>query len=320
MIQVEGLTKRYGQRLAVNQLSFQANKGEIVGFLGPNGAGKTTTMRMLTGYLPATAGKAVVAGYDVFAESLEARSRVGYLPETVPLYPEMTLWQYLDFMGELRDVPNRDDRIEEVMDMVQMADRADSLIGSLSKGMRQRVGLAQAILHDPEVLILDEPTIGLDPGQVRDLRNLISHLGQDRTVMLSTHILSEAQQVCNRILIINKGQIVAEDSTEQLQQRFMGQNQVTLKVRGDADAVPEVLAGIEGVVQARASAGGVLTIDLAPGKEARPEIARRVIERGFDLMEMHARDVSLEDIYLELVRAEAAAAQPVAAPDANEEV
>lgn len=304
MIQVEGLTKRYGQRVAINNLTFRANKGEIVGFLGPNGAGKTTTMRILAGYIPATSGKAIVAGYDVFTHSLDARRRVGYLPETVPLYPEMSVWQYLDFMAELRQVVDRDDRIEEAMEMVSMVERADSLISNLSKGMRQRVGLAQAILHNPEVLILDEPTIGLDPSQVRDVREMIRGLGKDRTVMLSTHILSEAQATCNRILIINKGEIVAEDTTEQLQLRFMGSNQVYLKVRGDGAGLAEVLMPLAGVEAVEVEGDGELTVSLAPGQDVRPEVARAVIAADYHLLEMRGQDVSLEDIYLQLIQEE----------------
>src|SRR5258706_14935596 len=220
MIEVEGVTKRYGERTAINGLTFQANKGEVVGFLGPNGAGKTTTMRILTGYMPPSEGKGKVAGYDLLTESLEVRRRVGYLPENVPLYPEMTVVQYLDFMAELRQIADRNDRVDEVMEQVHIAERADSFIGNLSKGLRQRVGLAQALLHKPEVLILDEPTIGLDPAQIIDVRKLIRDVGKERTVLLSTHILSEAQQICDRILIINKGKIVVEDTPENLQSKL----------------------------------------------------------------------------------------------------
>jgi len=216
MIKVSGLTKDYGARRAINNLKFDAQQGEIVGFLGPNGAGKTTTMRILTGYMPPTDGEAIVAGYNVVEESLEVRKRVGYLPETVPLYTDMTAFDYLKFMGELRKIPNIDDRVEEVLDMVGLIDRADSYIGNLSKGMRQRVGLAQALIHRPEVLILDEPTIGLDPGQVVEVRELIREIGKERTVLLSTHLLHEAQNICDRVLIINKGKIVTADEAVRL--------------------------------------------------------------------------------------------------------
>ncbi|MBI4630698.1 MAG: ABC transporter ATP-binding protein [Chloroflexi bacterium] len=305
MIQVEGLTKRYGSRLAIDHLTFHADKGEIVGFLGPNGAGKTTTMRILTGYMPASEGKAIVAGRDVFTDSLEARKRIGYLPETVPLYTEMSVWQYLDFMGELRQLPNRDDRIEEVMESVHMTDRADSLISNLSKGMRQRVGLAQALLHKPEVLILDEPTIGLDPAQVRDVRELIRELGGERTVMLSTHILSEAQAICNRVLIINKGKILAEDTPDRLRARLSGGDRVGVKVMGDGAGLTEALNKVPGVTAVHPIKDGEYEIDAAPGGNIRPEIAKAVVNGGWNLMELKAMGMSLEEIYLQLVREEA---------------
>ena len=305
MIQVEGLTKRYGSRLAIDHLTFHADKGEIVGFLGPNGAGKTTTMRILTGYMPASEGKAIVAGHDVFTDSLEARKRIGYLPETVPLYTEMSVWQYLDFMGELRQLPNRDDRIEEAMESVHMTDRADSLIGNLSKGMRQRVGLAQALLHKPEVLILDEPTIGLDPAQVKDVRELIREIGRERTVMLSTHILSEAQAICNRVLIINKGKILAEDTPDRLRARLSGGDRVGVKVMGDGVGLTEALNKVPGVSGVHAIKDGEYEIDVTPGDNIRPEIAKAVVNGGWGLMELKAMGMSLEEIYLQLVREEA---------------
>ncbi|MFQ5923859.1 MAG: ABC transporter ATP-binding protein, partial [Anaerolineales bacterium] len=217
MIQVKDLSKNYGNFQALSEISFQAKRGEILGFLGPNGAGKTTTMRILTGYMPPTAGSAEVAGFDVIDDSLEVRKRVGYLPETVPLYPELSAKEHLTFMGSLRRVPDLDDRIDEVLTEVGLLDRAESYAGNLSKGLRQRLGLAQALLHQPEVLILDEPTIGLDPAQIIGVRDLIREAGADRTVMLSTHILSEAQQICDRVLIINQGRIVAEDTPNNLQ-------------------------------------------------------------------------------------------------------
>ncbi|HRJ75220.1 MAG TPA: ATP-binding cassette domain-containing protein [Anaerolineales bacterium] len=210
MIKVSGLTKDYGARRAIHNLSFDAKQGEIVGFLGPNGAGKTTTMRILTGYMPPSDGEAMVAGYDVVEESLEVRKRVGYLPETVPLYTDMVVFDYLKYMGDLRRLPDVEDRVDEVLDRVGLLDRAQGFIGNLSKGMRQRVGLAQALLHQPEVLILDEPTIGLDPGQVVEIRELIREIGKEKTVLLSTHLLNEAQNLCDRVLIINKGKTVVE--------------------------------------------------------------------------------------------------------------
>jgi ABC-2 type transport system ATP-binding protein len=319
MIQVEGVTKRYGQRVAVDNLTFHAERGEIVGFLGPNGAGKTTTMRILTGYMPASEGKAVVAGYDVFTHSLDARKRTGYLPESVPLYTEMTVWQYLDFMAELRQIPNRDDRVEEVMESVHMADRADSIIGNLSKGMRQRVGLAQALLHKPEVLILDEPTIGLDPAQVRDVRELIREIGKERTVMLSTHILSEAQAICNRVLIINKGKIVAEDAPDKLRARLSGGDHIGLKVAGDGAGLVEKLNQVTGVTSARMVRDGEFDVETISGANVRPELAKIVVNGGWGLLEMKSLGMSLEDIYLQLIQTEQADEEEPAATETEED-
>ncbi|HLF01374.1 MAG TPA: ATP-binding cassette domain-containing protein, partial [Anaerolineales bacterium] len=260
--------------------------------------------RILTGYMPASEGKAVVAGYDVFTHSLEARKRTGYMPETVPLYTDMTVWQYLDFMAELRQMPNRDDRVDEAMESVHMTDRADSVIDSLSKGMRQRVGLAQALLHKPEVLILDEPTIGLDPAQVKDVREVIRNLGKDRTVMLSTHILSEAQALCNRVLIINKGKIVAEDAPDKLRSRLSGGDKVGLKVAGDGADLQDALAKVSGVTTVKMVTDGEFEIETVPGGNVRPELAKVVVNGGWGLLEMKSTGLSLEDIYLQLIQAE----------------
>src|SRR3989304_1052366 len=266
MIKVSGLTKDFGARRAVHNLSFDAQQGEIVGFLGPNGAGKTTTMRILTGYMPPTDGEAIVAGYDVVEESLEVRRRVGYLPETVPLYTDMTVFDYLKFMANLRHLPEAEERIEETLALVGMEDRGVGYIGKLSKGMRQRVGLAQALLHRPEVLILDEPTIGLDPGQGVEVRNLIREIGKERTVLLSTHILSEAQNICDRVLIINKGKIVAENTTENLQARLVGAERVILRVRGEADDLAAKIGRIKGVQNAKPNPDGTLEFQFLPAQ------------------------------------------------------
>ncbi len=247
MIEVEGLTKDYGARRAINNLTFQANQGEILGFLGPNGAGKTTTMRILTGFMPPTMGSARIAGFDVVDQSLEVRKRVGYLPETVPLYPDMTVFDYLKFMADLRHIKNADDRVEDVLEIVHMEQRGNGYINKLSKGMRQRIGLAQALLHEPEVLILDEPTIGLDPAQIKEVRTLIRDIGKQRTVLLSTHILSEAQQICDRVLIIKNGEIVVEDTPERLQARLTGVQRVSVRVQGDGDGLEKLIHGIAGV-------------------------------------------------------------------------
>ena len=301
MIKVSGLTKDYGARRAINNLSFDAHQGEIVGFLGPNGAGKTTTMRILTGYMPPTDGEAIVAGYNIVEESLEARRRVGYLPETNPLYTEMVVSDYLKYMGELRSVPNIDDRVDEVLGMVGLGDRANGYIGNLSKGMRQRVGLAQALLHKPEVLILDEPTIGLDPGQVVEVRELIREIGKERTVLLSTHLLNEAQNICDRVLIINKGKIVAEDTTENLQARLIGAERVIIRVRGEADAeLTKTIKLIKGVRDVEIKDDGSVEFEFASGKDLRPEVAKQIIKSGYDLLELRPLGMSLEEIFLEL--------------------
>jgi len=302
MIRVENLTKDYGSRRAISNLNFEAEQGEVVGFLGPNGAGKTTTMRILTGYMPPTDGTATVAGYDVVDESLEVRRRVGYVPETVPLYTDMTAIDYLEFMADLRHIPNSQDRAHDTLKMVGLENRAESYIGSLSKGMRQRVGLAQALIHQPEVLILDEPTIGLDPAQVVEVRNVIKDIGKQRTVLLSTHILSEAQQICDRVLIINKGKIVAEDTPENLQARLTGSERVALMVRGETDELPKLLGKIKGVQHVEPKPDGSVEFQFAPGQDVRPEVARAVIKSGYDLLEMRPVGMSLEEIFLELTR------------------
>jgi ABC-2 type transport system ATP-binding protein len=302
MIRVDGLTKDYGTRRAIENLTFEARQGEVVGFLGPNGAGKTTTMRILTGYMPPTSGSAKVAGFDIVSESLEVRRRVGYLPETVPLYADMTVFEYLKFFADLRHLPNAEDMVDEALEMVGMAERAEGYVGALSKGMRQRIGLAQALLHKPEVLILDEPTIGLDPAQVVEFRNIIRELGKERTVLLSTHILSEAQALCDRVLIINKGHIVVEDSPENLQARLVGAERSILRVKGDADELAPKIAEIDGVQSVKAQPDGSLEFQFSPGVDVRPLVARTVVKAGYDLLELRPVGMSLEEIFLELTR------------------
>jgi ABC-2 type transport system ATP-binding protein len=311
MIQVNGLTKDYGARRAIDNLTFDAEQGEIVGFLGPNGAGKTTTMRILTSYMPPTAGRAIVAGYDVMEESMEVRKRVGYLPETVPLYNDMTALDYLKYMADLRRIPNSEERAYETLEMVNLGDRAGSFIGNFSKGMRQRVGLAQALIHRPEVLILDEPTIGLDPAQVVEIRNVIREIGKDRTVLLSTHILSEAQQICDRVLIINKGKIVAEDSPANLQSRLAGAQRVVLRVRGEVDGLAAKIGDVKGTHDVEAKPDGSVEFEFSAGQDVRPQVAKAVIAAGFDLIEMRLIGLSLEEIFLELTRENTASTKPV---------
>ena len=305
MIRTTGLTKDYGARRAIDNLTFEANQGEVVGFLGPNGAGKTTTMRILAGYMPPTFGTAQIAGFDVVEESIEVRRRIGYLPETVPLYSDMTVFDYLKFMADLRHLPNGDEMVDNTLEMVQMEQRADGYISNLSKGMRQRVGLAQALLHKPEVLILDEPTIGLDPAQVVEVRNIIREIGRERTVLLSTHILSEAQQLCDRVLIINKGHIVAEDTPENLQARLVGAERSILRIKGDAEELMPLISKINGVQEIKFRPDGSLEFQFAPGVDVRPEVAKTVVQSGFDLLELSPVGLSLEEIFLELTRDDA---------------
>lgn len=305
MIEVENLTKYYGPLPAVQEISFRALRGEILGFLGPNGAGKTTTMRILTGFMPPSGGKATVAGFDVVEDSLEVRRRVGYMPETVPLYPEMAVTEYLEFMGSLRRVEKLEERVDSVLEQLGLEDRATSFIGTLSKGLRQRVGLAQALLHEPEVLILDEPTIGLDPAQIIEVRELIAGLRTNRTVMLSTHILSEAQQVCDRVLIINRGRIVAEDTPANLQAQLAGAERVLVRAAAETAELTRALRKVPGLDAIEPTGEeGMLELSGPPGKDLRPAVARAVVKAGLDLLELRAVGVSLESIFLQLTREE----------------
>ncbi len=312
MIRVSGLTKNYGLRRAINDLNFTANKGEILGFLGPNGAGKTTTMRILTGYMPPTAGKVEIGGFDVLEQSIEVRRIVGYLPETVPLYNDMTVAEYLEYMSNLRHIPNPRKRVDETLAKVGLSDRAKGYIGNLSKGMRQRLGLAQALIHQPQVLILDEPTIGLDPGQVVNFRELIREIGRDRTVLLSTHILPEAQQVCDRVLIINKGHIVAEDTPSQLQSRLTGSQRASAQVSGDCQDLIPTLSALPGILSVVQRAPNTLEFESAPGQDARGLVARTIVNAGFDLLQLQSMNLSLEEIFLQLTKEDTAS--PVEAP------
>jgi len=302
MIQATGLTKDFGARRAVDNLTFEVQQGEVVGFLGPNGAGKTTTMRILSGYMPPTSGTAQVAGYDILTESLEVRRRVGYMPETVPLYNDLTVFEQLKFIADLRHLTSAVKTIEEVLAWVGMEERTSGYVGNLSKGMRQRLGLAQALLHKPEVLILDEPTIGLDPAQVVEFRNIVQDIGKERTVLLSTHILSEAQNLCDRVIIINKGHIVAEDSTDNLQARLVGAERVILRVRGDASGLLPKIKKIKEIQDVFSLPDGSLEFQFAPGAEIRPEVARIVVKAGYELLELRPVGMSLEEIFLQLTQ------------------
>jgi ABC-2 type transport system ATP-binding protein len=312
MIKVEGLTKRYARTVAVDNISFEVEKGQIVGFLGPNGAGKTTTMRVLTCFLPPTGGTASVAGYDVIAQSMEVKRRIGYLPETPPLYPEMEVCEYLNFTGRLKGIPSLDiaKRVDESVDRCALGDVRTKLIGKLSKGFRQRVGLAQAIIHNPDVLILDEPTSGLDPKQIIEIRELLRRLAGEHTIILSTHILSEVENSCERVIIISQGKLVAIDSVSNLTNRLRGSEAVSLEV--DAGPNPsEVLARLEQVsgvsrVMMKESKNGRLQyeVESLQGRQIRADLARTVVNAGWGLSELRAVGMSLEDIFLQLTAAE----------------
>lgn len=301
-IEVVELTKRYGEVTAVKSISFSAGTGKITGFLGPNGAGKTTTMRVLTGYTPPTAGKAVVAGHDVFENSMEVRKRVGYLPENVPLYRDMTARGYLMYVAEIRGVPHRRDRAYDVLGRVGLTKRADSRIRTLSKGMRQRVGLASALIHDPEVLILDEPTIGLDPLQVLELRDLVKELGKTHTVLFSTHILSEAEQICDKVVIINRGEIVGQGAPSELRAELERGGRVLVRAAGDPTRLMETIQAVEGVSSVEPDVDGVIATPTHPDLDPRAAIAKAVVEAGFGLMEIRPLAVNLEEIFLEITR------------------
>lgn len=306
MIDVQNLTKDYGAYVALRDVSFEVQKGEVLGFLGPNGAGKTTTMRILSGYMPPSGGSARIAGFDVFEDSMQVRKRIGYLPETVPLYTDMSVWDYLDFAARLRGVSDRDNAIERAMELTNLTDRADTLIGKLSKGYRQRVGLAQAIVHEPPVLILDEPTIGLDPKQIIEVRHLIKSLAGEHTVLLSTHILPEVSQVCTRVLIINQGKIVAEDTPEHLSARVRGAEHVYLQVAQPKPEIPTELEKVKGVlgVKAQDLTQGVYEIETNLGTDRRSDIAAMAVQRGWGVLELRPVGISLEEVFLKLTTTE----------------
>ena len=301
MIRVENLTKYYGERLAVDRITFNIEPGEIVGFLGPNGAGKSTTMRMVTGFLMPTSGDVFVAEHDMTRESLEGRRHIGYLPEVVPLYSDMTTRAYLRFAGRLRGLDKKATarRVDEVIETCALQEYRDVILAKLSKGFRQRVGLAQSIIHDPEVLILDEPTIGIDPIQVAHTRQLIRQLGENRTILLSSHILPEVSMVCQRVIIIHQGKIVAQDSIEHLSSTVTGGEQLRLRVDGPAERVTEVLAGVEGVLEAKYQEPSHL-VRLEVGKQPQAQISATLVQQGWGLLAMENATMTLEDIFLEL--------------------
>jgi gliding motility-associated transport system ATP-binding protein len=326
MITAKNLTKRYARTVAVDEISFDVAKGQIVGFLGPNGAGKTTTMRMLTCFLPPSSGTATVAGFDVLEQPLEVKTRIGYLPETPPIYPEMETTEYLEFVGKLKGLSGADlqKRVDYVCERCAVTDVKNKLLGRLSKGYRQRVGLAQAIIHNPDVLILDEPTAGLDPKQINETRDLIKSLAGDHTIILSTHILPEVEQTCEQVIIINKGRLVATDSVRNLRARARGAESVLLEIAGrsgdlEAAIVQHKLEQVSGVSRVlfkqQIDGRGIFEVESQKGKLVRGDLARAVVESGWDLNELRPAAMSLEEIFLQLTQSEAAAK----ADDANEQ-
>jgi len=302
MIEVRNLTKKYGELTAVRDLSFTVETGRIWGLLGPNAAGKTTTMRILTGYLPATDGGAAVAGFDVFERPDDVKKVTGYLPEQVPLYPEMTVGGYLDFVAEIKQVPSarRKEAVARVMKSAGLEDVKGRLIKNISRGFRQRVGIAQALINDPQVLILDEPTIGLDPAQIREIRDLIKNLRKEHTVMLSTHILAEVTQVCDGVVIINEGQLMASGSLEDLTASFHRKDGVVLRVRRPVPEALELLRHVPGA-DGVTSDGDEIRIEWARGRDLRDEVTKLAVDKGLGLQEMRPLAMNIEDLYLKIV-------------------
>ncbi|MGD2109653.1 MAG: ATP-binding cassette domain-containing protein [Phycisphaerae bacterium] len=305
MIRVDNLTKRYGPVLAVDDISFEVERGGIVGFLGPNGAGKTTTLRILTCFQPATSGTASIAGFDVFEKSMEVRRRVGYLPESTPLYPEMRVREYLGFRAKLHGMTGdqRQSAIRRVVDRCWLGDFIERPIGHLSKGMKQRVGLADAILHDPDVLILDEPTIGLDPTQIRETRNLIKELGQDHTVLLSSHILPEVEQTCDRTIIIASGRIVASGSPQALREQLNAEARVIAEMQAPQQEVlneAKALAGVENVEVSSSDGWVRVAVRPKPSEDVRESLFKLTIDKGWSLRELRREGASLEDFFIQV--------------------
>jgi ABC-2 type transport system ATP-binding protein len=328
MINVKELTKRYAHTTAVDHISFEVAKGQIVGFLGPNGAGKTTTMRMLTCFLPPSSGTATVAGFDVLEQPMEVKKRIGYLPEVPPLYPEMETAEYLKFVGQLKGLSGAElqKRIDYVCERCSVADVRNKLLGKLSKGYRQRVGLAQAIIHNPDVLVLDETTAGLDPKQINETRDLIRSLAGSHTIILSTHILPEVEQTCEQVVIINKGKLVATDSVRNLQARARGAESILLEVGGrngslEASSVQQKLERVSGVSRVlckhQVDSRAFFEVESQKGRMVRGDLARAVVESGWDLNELRPAAMSLEEVFLQLTGKDAPA-EDVAAKGAQQ--
>ena len=308
MIAVQDLTKYYGQTPAISRLSFEVAKGEIVGFLGPNGAGKTTTLKILAGFLPPTSGKAYINGHDCVTESLAVRRSLGYLPETAPLYTELTVSQFLRFAARAKGVDSKDEQaeVDRVIEACLLGEVRNKLISSLSKGFRQRVGLAQALVHKSPLLILDEPTIGLDPAQIVEIRQLIKDLSGDYTVVLSSHILPEVSQLCQRVIIINRGQIVASDTPENLSRQLGHGSRLKIEIKGPIPEITAALKGISGVKEVVSQGEARFLVETTSDLELRPEIARQVVARGWDLLELQVQEFTLEEVFLNLVTEEEA--------------
>ncbi len=303
MIEVQGLTKSYGNNLAINKLNFSVKKGEVVGFLGPNGAGKSTTMKIVTGFMAPTSGSVEVAGFDVFEKPIEVKKRIGYLPETPPLYMDMRIRKYLEYVAEIKmvDRASIQKNVAYALEKTDLSDVQNRLIGNLSKGFKQRVGIAQALVSDPEILILDEPTVGLDPNQVLEIRDLITGLKETHhTVLLSTHILSEVQATCERIIIINKGEIVAEDTLEGLNQKMSGTRQMKIRVRRPDGSFEGKIKGISGVKEVSSVGMGEFAIEIDRNDDVQEELAQMIIQSGAGLMEFRSDTKSLEDIFIQL--------------------
>jgi ABC-2 type transport system ATP-binding protein len=310
VIEVEHVSKVFNNRKAVDDISFTVKRGEILGFLGPNGAGKTTTMRILTCYMPSTEGTARVAGYDVFDQSLEVRKRIGYLPENPPIYPEMTVDSYLNFVAKIKGTRSnqRKKQVDDAIGKCSLGDVRRRIIGKLSKGYKQRVGLAQALLNNPEVLFLDEPTLGLDPKQIQEVRSLIKGLAETHTVVLSTHILPEVSMTCNRVVIINKGRVVAMDTPEGLAHQMKGAERISVTVDGPMEAVREKLLEIEGVLDVQAEPGvgtqATYTVECQLNSDLRPVLATTIVSQNWDLLDLRGIAMSLEDVFINLVTQE----------------
>lgn len=305
MIKIENVTKMYGQTVAVKNVSFEVNKGEILGFLGPNGAGKTTTMRVITGYFPPTDGDAIVAGHSVLTEPLEVKRRIGYVPENPSMYEEMKVVDYLKFIGSIKGVPRAHigESVDRVIKRCALQSVTGKRIGQLSKGFQQRVALGQALVNDPPVLILDEPTSGLDPKQIHEIRELIKSMAGNRTIILSTHILPEVSMTCSKVVIINEGEIIAVDSTDNIGSRFAQHNQIEIVVQGQPEKIVEKLTEMEGIMRID-NTSNRYTLDVEKDSDLRAQVAKKIVESGFDLLEMRTKAMSLEDVFLRLVTEE----------------